>query len=746
MTRAATVDAVSRFGVAPADVEDVRRRLGRDPNPVEARMFAVMWSEHCGYKHSKRVLRRLPTASSRVLSGPGENAGVLAIGQGWAVAFKIESHNHPSAVDPYNGAATGVGGIIRDVLAMGARPIALLDSLRFGVLDDIRSRRLLGGVVAGIAGYGDAIGVPTVGGELLVHPRYRENPLVNVACLGLVRSDRVTTSAAAGPGNAVIYAGARTGRDGIGGAAFASTELDQAREQIDRASVQIGDPFTGKLLIEATLEALATGVVVAIQDMGAAGLTCATSEMAARGGVGMAIDLDRVPLREADMRPEEILLSESQERMLLVARPDGVDHVLRAYRRWGLAAEVIGTITETPSLVARWDGRTLVDLPPDALASAPVYDPPAQAPAAARPSRPGLEPDVDVADALLRLLAHPDVASKYPVFEQYDFSVGIRTVTPPGHDAAVLRVLEAPPLGVAVVAEGNGRWCTADPRRGAALIVLEAASNLACAGAEPIGVTDCLNFGSPERPEVFWAFREAVEGIAEACESLGVPVIGGNVSFYNEAEGAGGERASGERAVLPTPVVAMVGLLEDVSRHGRPGFARSGDAIVLVGGDQVSLDASLYCAVTGGEYGGAPVNPDFDRALAAIRCVREAVRLNILESCHDCGDGGLAVAVAEACIQGEIGAEVAVSRDTATRGSCTDGWFGEGPGRFVVSVAPSRLPELQAHAAVCGATCAVIGTVGGDALSLLWRDGQGGLQRRALPLDSLAAAWRSLEV
>lgn len=751
MTRSGTIDAVSRFGVAPADVDEVRRRLGRDPNPVEARMFAVMWSEHCGYKHSKRVLRRLPSASPRVLSGPGENAGVLAIGQGWAVAFKIESHNHPSAVDPYNGAATGVGGIIRDVLAMGARPIALLDSLRFGTLDDARSRRLLGGVVAGIAGYGDAIGVPTVGGELLVHSRYRENPLVNVACLGLVRGDRVTTSAASGIGNAVIYGGARTGRDGIGGAAFASTELDQAREQTDRASVQIGDPFTGKLLIEATLEALATGGVVAIQDMGAAGLTCATSEMSARGRVGMTIDLDRVPLREAGMRPEEILLSESQERMLLVVRPDGVEPVLRAYRRWGLAAETIGMVVETPRLVARWEGRTIVDLPPEALASAPVYDPVATAPLSEAALSPrGSEAQSDVAEALLRLLAHPDVASKSAIFEQYDFSVGIRTVTPPGHDAAVLRVLEAPPLGVAIVAEGNGRWCAADPRGGAARIALEAAANLACVGAEPIGVTDCLNFGSPERPEVFWTFREAVEGLAETCETLGVPVIGGNVSFYNEAEGvaeaqgaaARGAAGSAERAVLPTPVVAMVGLLDDVNRHGRPGFARPGDAIVLVGGGEVSLNAGLYRIVTGGEGGGLPARPDAERAMRAIRCVREGVRSGLLASVHDCSDGGLAVAAAEACIHGGIGAEIALPRESA---SVAEGWFGEGPARFVASVAPSRLPDLQAHAAACGAACAVIGTVGGDALSLLWRDDTD-LQRRSIPLDTLSAAWRSLEV
>ncbi len=746
MRHAVAVDAVTRFGIAPADVEELRRRLGRlgrDPNAIEARMFAVMWSEHCGYKHSKRVLRRLPTASPRVLTGPGENAGVLLIGQGWAVAFKIESHNHPSAVDPYNGAATGVGGIIRDVLAMGARPIALLDSLRFGPLEDPRSRRLLGGVVSGIAGYGDAIGVPTVGGELLVHPRYRENPLVNVACLGLVQADRVATSAAAGPGNAVVYAGARTGRDGIGGAAFASTELDQAREQDDRASVQIGDPFTGKLLIEATLDALATGAVVAIQDMGAAGLTCATSEMAARGGVGMTIDLERVPVREAGMRPEEILLSESQERMLLVVRREEVERVLAAYHRWGLAAEVIGAVTNEPRLVVHWGEKAIVDLPPSALASAPVYDPPAYPPAdlQERWTRAAPAPDVDVADALLALLAHPDVASKHAVFEQYDFSVGIRTVTPPGHDAAVLRVLEAPPLGVALVVEGNGRWCAADPRRGATLIVLEAASNLACVGAVPIGVTDCLNFGSPERPEVFWAFREAVDGLADACAGLGVPVIGGNVSFYNEAGGL-----DGERAVLATPVVAMAGLLDDVTRYGRPGFARPGDLVVLVGDDDVSLDVSLYRATFQDDAGGRPVSPDYGRAMRVIHCIQQAVQTRLLASVHDCGDGGLAVALAEACILGGIGARITLPSDLAPRRSAVEAWFGEGPARFVASVAPDRLGALRAHAETHGVPCAVIGVVDGDALHLSWHDARGTPQRRALLMDALAAAWQSLEV
>jgi phosphoribosylformylglycinamidine synthase II len=727
--------AAVRAGLSARDYRDVRARIGREPNAVEARMFAVMWSEHCGYKHSKAVLRRLPSRSSRVVSGPGENAGVVAIGAGWAIAFKMESHNHPSAVDPFNGAATGVGGIIRDILAMGARPVALLDSLRFGPLDEPRARRLAAGVVAGIAGYGNAIGVPTVGGELLADPCYRDNPLVNVACLGLVRADRVATAAASGPGNTVLYAGARTGRDGIGGAAFASAELDEAREVADRASVQMGDPFAGKLLIEATLAALETGGIVAMQDMGAAGLTCASCEMAARGRVGMILDLDRVPLREAGMRPEEILLSESQERMLLVTTPEAAGAVAAIYHRWGLAAEAVGTITGERRLRVLADGRPVADLPPEALASAPAYAPAAEAPdglAARWHLPPGRLPAIAPADALMRLLAHPDVASKRSVFEQYDHSVGIRTVVPPGADAAVLRLLDTPPLGVAVTADGNARWCAADPRRGAALAVLEAAANLACVGAEPIAVTDCLNFGNPERPAVFWTFVEAVEGIAEACRALGVPVVGGNVSFYNEADGSGGDRA-----VLPSPVIAMAGVVVDVARRAPVGFQQEGDLVALVGDGAAALGASLYVRALGGDVRGRPADPHPARAAAAIACVRDAVRDGLLASAHDCGDGGLAVALAEASIAGGRGATVALPADL-------EGLFGEGAGRFVVSASPRQYEALEAAARVREVACRVLGRVEGRALRVV----PPGHQTPALDLtiETMRSAWAGLEV
>lgn len=735
MTPVGAVDAAARAGLSDRDYRAACGRLGREPNPIEARMFGVMWSEHCGYKHSKRSLHRLPSSSPRVLSGPGENAGVVALGRGWALAFKMESHNHPSAVDPYNGAATGVGGIIRDVLAMGARPVALLDSLRFGPLDEARARRLCAGVVAGIAGYGNAIGVPTVGGELLTEACYRDNPLVNVACLGLVRAEGVATSAASGPGNAVLYVGARTGRDGIGGAAFASVELDEGREAEDRASVQMGDPFTGKRLIEATLAALATGAVVAIQDMGAAGLTCAASEMAARGGVGMALDLDRVPLRESGMRPDEILLSESQERMLLVVPPNEAARVATIYHRWGLAAEMIGEVTAESRLIVRSGGRIIADLPPQALAEAPAYDPAASEPRGLRARwawDPATLPAIDPAEALLTLLRHPDIAGKRPVFEQYDHAVGLRTVVPPGADAAVLRIIEAPPLGVALTADGNARWCAADPRRGAALIVLEAAANLACLGAEPVAVTDCLNFGNPERPPVFWSFRECVEGIAEACEALGVPVIGGNVSFYNEAEGS-----EGDRAILPTPVIAMAGLVDEVGRPVGPGFVRDGRTIALIGEGPGTLGASLYLRHCAGEVRGRPADPTLEASARAIRFVRDAVRAGLVASAHDIADGGLLVALAEACVHGGRGAAVVLPH-------APDALFGEGPGRFVVSIDPGDEAEFSARARAAGVPAQSLGVVGGTSLRVTPSEGRAGVLD--LSLDALASAWGSLEV
>lgn len=700
-------------GLTRAEHEEIRRRLGRDPSALELQLFGVMWSEHCGYKHSRLTLRALPAEGPGLLQGPGENAGVMDIGGGWAVAFKVESHNHPSAVDPYNGAATGIGGIIRDVLSMGARPIALLDSLRFGPLDDPRVRRTACGVVAGIAGYGNCVGVPTVGGEILVDPRYRGNPLVNVVCLGLVRREDLARSKASGPGNVVMYVGARTGRDGIGGAAFASVELDERSEQEDRSSVQIGDPFTGKLLIEATLEALRTGGVVALQDMGAAGLACATSEMAARGGVGMDVNLDHVPLREEGMRADEILRSESQERMLLVVRPDAADRVAAVFSRWGLNAAAIGEVVAEPELRLAHDGRTVATLPPYTLADAPVYRP-----AASEPQRlwelwklDALPPDPDPRAALLALLASPDIASKRAVYEQYDHSVQVRTVVAPGAgDAAVLRLHELEPRGLALAVDGNGAVCALDPYRGARLAVAECAADLACAGATPIGVTDGLNFGNPEDPEVFWTFRQAVSGIADACRALRIPVVGGNVSFFNE---------SPDGPIPPTPIVAMVGVVDDVRRAPGMAFRGEGDVIVLVGDPSGELGASTYLRLVQGLDRGRPRDVDCAVHQRVLDVVREAVRAGIVRSAHDCSEGGIAVAVAESAIAGGIGADIILPAGPNAASPRLDTvLFGEAPSRIVISLRDVAVPALVALAGAADVPVTVLGRTGGAQLRI----------------------------
>ena len=707
--------APDAVGLTRDEYEEITRRLGRDPSPLELRLFGVMWSEHCGYKHSKLTLRSLPAEGPRLVQGPGENAGVMDIGGGWAVAFKMESHNHPSAVDPYNGAATGVGGIIRDVLSMGARPIALLDSLRFGPLDDPAARRIAAGVVAGIAGYGNCVGVPTVGGELSVDPGYRGNPLVNVACLGLLRTGAVARARAAGEGNTVLYAGARTGRDGIGGAAFASAELDERSERKDRSAVQIGDPFTGKLLIEATLEALTTGAVVAVQDMGAGGLTCAASEMAARGGVGMDVDLDMVPLREAQMRSEEILLSESQERMLLVVRPEGISQVEAIFHRWGLTASPIGRVTSEQMLRVVHRGEEVAALPPYALADAPAYRPAAEEPAELRvrwsmalPAAPA----GDLSVILLRLLGCPDIASKRPVFRQYDHSVQVRTVVGPGAgDAAVLRILEAAPRGVALTIAGNGRLCALDPYRGARLAISECSAALACAGAEPLGVTDCLNFGSPERPETFWTFRQAVSGLADACRGLRIPVVGGNVSFYNESPSG---------PIPPTPVVAMVGLVEDVTRSCAIAFRGPGDLVFLVEGTPPAIEGSAYLHFIHGRVAGRPVDVDLAAHTQITGFVRTAVAEGLLSSAHDCADGGAAVALAECALAGRCGVE-AVLPGAGRRDAVL---FGEGPSRFILSAPEASAQRLAAHAAAHAVQITVVGHTGGSRVRLRAGDGR----------------------
>ncbi len=696
-------------GLTEAEYAAIVGGLGRIPTQVELALFGVMWSEHCSYKHSAHTLGSLPTVGPRLLQGPGENAGVLDIGGGWAVALKIESHNHPSAVDPFNGAATGVGGIIRDILAMGARPIALIDSLRFGPLDEPKSRRRLSAVVAGIAAYGNCIGVPTVAGEVMVDPSYRDNPLVNVACLGVVRHDQIARARARGPGNPVLYVGARTGRDGIGGAAFASGELDENSEREDRASVQMGDPFAGKLLVEATLEVLASADVIAIQDMGAAGLICAASEMAARGGVGIALDLEAVPVREAHMAHDEILRSESQERMLLVVHPGSEPRVIAIFQRWGLVAAVVGEVIEEPLVRATWQGATVAALPAMMLTAAPRRRPdshPHQREDQGGAPSVATLPTVDPQEALAALLGSSDIASKHPIFSQYDHTVQARTVIPPGAaDAAVLRLQEVPPKGIALTVAGHGRLCARDPYRGAQLAVAEAAAGLACVGAEPIGVTDCLNFGDPDDPGVFWTFEQAVAGIADACRALEVPVVGGNVSFYNESPGG---------PIAPTPVIAMVGLLEDVAHTCTAAFRHPGNLIALVGGAVSDVAASQYLRVVHGRAGGQPPAVNFDLHSRVLAVVRTAVVRKWVHSAHDCGDGGLAVALAECVLAEGVGADVVFPLGPAPAVRL----FGEAPSRIVVSIpstAQAEFVRLCEHWAV---PVTMLGRTGGDRLQI----------------------------
>ncbi|MDR7462860.1 MAG: phosphoribosylformylglycinamidine synthase subunit PurL [Armatimonadota bacterium] len=731
MTAVTQIPEWEAAGLRREEYERVCALLGRRPNPTELRMFGVMWSEHCAYKHSRPYLKRLPAAGPGVLRGPGENAGVVEVAPGLAAALKVESHNHPSAVDPFHGAATGVGGILRDVLSMGARPVALLDSLRFGPPEDPQSRRLRDGVVAGISHYGNSVGVPVVGGEVLYEDCYRANPLVNVACVGLLPASRVLGSAAVGPGNPVVYAGARTGRDGIGGAAFASEQLEETSEESDRSAVQIGDPFAGKLLIEATLEALETGAVVALQDMGAAGITCAAAEMSARGGVGMVLHLDRVPRRERGMTPVEVLLSESQERMLLVVERGREGEVLRAYRRWGLHAEVVGQVTADPVLRV-YDGSTLVvELPPVALTDAPTYRVPEEEPQARRALREvdlsGL-PEPDPAQALLRLLQSPSVVSKRPIYTQYDHMVQLRTVLPPGGDAAVLRLLEAPPRGIALSVDGSGRISYLDPWAGGAAAVCEATLNVACVGAKPVAITDGLNLGNPERPEVAWELAGVVDGIAEACRVLQVPVVGGNVSLYNESE---------RGAVYPTPVVVCLGVMEDVTRTVGTGFAAAGDVVALVGSDRVSLGGSEYLRVVHGKVAGTPVRPDLVLHRRLLDVLARAGEEGMLRSSHDISEGGLAVALAEACVAGGIGARCTLSPEFfGTRADLA--LFGEGPSRVLVSVPPERYEAFAELCARAGVPLRLLGYVGGDQLQLRLPDGE-----VIVPVAELRSAWEA---
>jgi phosphoribosylformylglycinamidine synthase len=719
--------ALERHGLKPDEYERIVRFMGREPNLTELGIFSVMWSEHCSYKSSRVHLKTLPTDGPQVLQGPGENAGAVDIGDGLAAVFKIESHNHPSFIEPYQGAATGVGGIIRDIFTMGARPIALLNSLRFGALDAPGTRRLLEGVVAGIAGYGNSIGIPTVGGEIAFEPSYAGNPLVNVFCLGIARASDIVKGVASGVGNSVYYVGAKTGRDGIHGATMASAEFDEKSAE-KRPAVQVGDPFMEKLLLEACLEVMQTDALVGIQDMGAAGLTCSTTEMGSRGGAGVEIDVALVPQRETGMTPYEIMLSESQERMLLVAKPGREHEVERIFEKWDLHAVRIGRVTDDGMLRVKENGKVVAEIPNRALTDeAPLYRRPMTEPPYLREVQ-ALDVDAleknpyfgaksDAAEnahgpVLLALLASPTIASKRWVYRQYDHMVRTNTINLPGMGAGVVRI-KGTDRALAMSVDGNGRYCYLDPYRGAMLAVAEAARNVACSGARPLAATNCLNFGNPERPAIMWQFAKAVEGMGAACRALDVPITGGNVSLYNETDG---------NAVYPTPTIGVVGLLEHADRVVGRRFQESGDAIILLGEGLGELGGSEYLKMVHDLVRGLPPALDLnaERALQQLLVALAGERL--MRSAHDCSEGGLAVALAECCFETVgVGAEVsigaaAVAHDARLNRAAA--LFGESASRVVISVVPADVTRVLEQASAAGVPARLIGQTGGNRLRI----------------------------
>ncbi len=682
-----TPDLVREHNLNQVEYARIVELLGRTPTFTELGVFSALWSEHCSYKHSKPILKTFPTTGAQVVQGPGENAGVLRLPEGWAVAFKIESHNHPSAVEPYQGAATGVGGILRDVFTMGARPVAMLNSLRFGPLEEPRSRYVFAGVVRGVGDYGNCVGVPTLGGEVSFAAGYSGNPLVNAMCVGLLRETDLIRAAAQGVGNVLLAVGARTGRDGIHGASFASEELSE-KSEARRPQVQVGDPFTEKLLLEASLELITSGLIVAIQDMGAAGLTSSSAEMAARGGVGVEIDTGLVPTREPGMTPYEILLSESQERMLIVAEPGRVPEIQAVCAKWELSATPVGQVTDDGVFRVRHHGQTVAAIPGQRLVEdCPIYYPEAAESAEARARRASVDagpPVVDIEGALELLLDHPNIASKRWVYEQYDSTVQASTVLPPGSDAGVIRVPGAR-FGLAMTVDCNSRLVALDPYEGGKAAVAEAARNLACTGARPLGITDCLNFGNPEKPEVFFQFREAARGIADACRAFDTPVTGGNVSFYNE---------SPTGAIDPTPTIGMVGLLSRVEDRVGSYFDSPQDEVFIVGDTSGILGGSAYWAEVCDFVGGDPPAVDLDSEANLQRFLVAAAEQHLLRSAHDCSEGGLAVTLAEAAmggpyVPGSLGASLDLTGyapDVPIEGLL----YGEDGARAVVTCAPPQ--------------------------------------------------------
>ncbi|MEV1004248.1 phosphoribosylformylglycinamidine synthase subunit PurL [Nonomuraea sp. NPDC050202] len=705
----------AELGMKQDEYDRVKEILGRRPTGSELAIYSVMWSEHCSYKSSKVHLKQFATKapkSEALLVGMGENAGVVDIGDGWAATFKIESHNHPSYVEPHQGAATGVGGIVRDIMSMGARPIAVMDALRFGAADAVDTRRVLPGVVEGISSYGNCLGLPNIGGEVVFDPCYIGNPLVNALCVGLLRKDQIKLATAPGPGNKVVLFGASTGPDGIGGASVLASATFEDESQAKRPAVQVGDPFMEKLLIECCLELYAADVVVGIQDLGAAGVSCATTELAAKGTGGMKVDLNLVPLRDPSLRPEEILMSESQERMMAVVRPDDIPAFMAICEKWDVPATVIGEVTDTGRLVMTWDGEIIVDIPPGTAADeGPVYERPFHEPAGQAalngdtPDR--LERPADLRATLLKLLGSPNLASKAWVTDQYDRYVRSNTVLAQPADAGMLRISEAiegaepTTRGIALSTDGNGRYAKLDPYAGAQLALAEAYRNVAVTGAQPLAVTNCLNFGSPEDPEVMWQFAEATRGLADACRALGVPVTGGNVSFYNQ---------TGSTAIHPTPVVGVLGVIEDVAKRVPSGFTAEGLRVVLLGDTGAEFGGSEWAHVEHRHLGGLPPHADLEAERALGTVLVEAARRGLLEGSHDLSDGGLAVALAESCLARGVGAEVELTGDPFTD------LFSESAARALVVVRPEAYDEF---ASLCGrhdVPCYGLGMTGGASL------------------------------
>jgi phosphoribosylformylglycinamidine synthase II len=758
MTQRATLEAAIKLGLTEDEYAHICAIQGGEPTYVELAIYSLMWSEHCSYKHSRPVLGRFPTSGPRILQGPGENAGIIDVGDGWAVAMKVESHNHPSAVEPFQGAATGVGGIVRDIFTMGARPCVSMDSLRFGELTEPRQRFLLDGVVGGIAHYGNCLGIPTIGGEIYFELSYEGNCLVNAMSAGMIRTDNIVRAIASGVGNHVVLIGSKTGRDGIGGASvLASQEFDETLEE-KRPSVQVGDPFTEKKLIEACLELIHRHLVVSMQDLGAAGLTSSSSEMSSKGHVGLDIHADRVPLREADMEPWEIMISESQERMLAIVTAEQIADVREVCERWDLDCTVIGEVTDSKMLRIWWHGERVANIPARRLAD--------ESPVIRTPSvKPGYIVDEPVAvddaayprpeslsTALLQLLAAPNVASKRWAWEQYDYIVQANTVQIPGSDAAVLRIKDSQ-RGIAFSNDCNGRHCYLDPYRGAKAAVAEAARNLVCAGALPVAVTDCLNFGNPEKGEIYWQFEQAVEGIAQACEALDTPVVSGNVSFYNESFG---------QAIYPTPMIGMLGVYDDVSVHVDDAFKDDGDVIVMLGAEAGWMDGSEYQKVAYGKVEGRVPDVDLQLEVELQNKLRAAIEARLLKSAHDCAEGGLSVALAECCIASGsaggaqfedpeaprsgrdgrwLGADVDLGAAASVAGAAGRpdlALFGEAPTRVIVTVAPELLGPLDE--VLGGLPHRVLGRVTGTSLRCTME----GKELFTVPVAELHSAYESL--